>query len=239
MNELVKVAVHSGQQMINARDLYETLGVGRDFSNWIKDRIEKYGFEEGRDYHLAKSGEVVSRPQGGGSARNLYLLTISTAKEIAMVENNEKGREIRLYLIKVEEAWNTPAMVMARALQIAQQEIDSQKNLLAEYKPKVDFFDAVASSKDALQMRDVAGVLNIPCWGRNKIFAFLRERKVLDARNVPYREYEDRGFFRVIEQKWTDNEGETRISLKTLVYQKGVDYIRKLIETETMKANIA
>jgi len=97
----------------------------------------------------------------------------------------------------------------------------------------------VASSKDALQMRDVAGVLNIPCWGRNKIFAFLRERKVLDARNVPYREYEDRGFFRVIEQKWTDNERETRISLKTLVYQKGVDYIRKLIETETMKVIIA
>jgi len=103
-------------------------------------------------------------------------------------------------------------------------------------KPKVEFFDAVASSKDALQMRDVAGVLNIPCWGRNKLFAFLRERKVLDARNVPYREYEDRGFFRVIEQKWTDNEGETRISLKTLVYQKGVDYIRKLIETEKVPA---
>jgi phage antirepressor YoqD-like protein len=77
-------------------------------------------------------------------------------------------------------------------------------------------------------MRDVAGVLNINGWGRNKIFEYLRKQDVLDDRNVPYREFQDRGYFRVIEQKWTDGEGETHISLKTLVYQKGVDYIRRL-----------
>ena len=101
MNELVKIVEHNGQQMINARDLYEALDVRRDFSNWIKDRIEKYGFEEGKSYLpiLAnRSGRLSGKP------RQDYLLTIGTAKEIVISENNEKGRKIRLYLIKVEES---------------------------------------------------------------------------------------------------------------------------------------
>jgi phage antirepressor YoqD-like protein len=105
---------------------------------------------------------------------------------------------------------------------------------VAVMKPKAEFFNQVADSHDALQMRDVAATLNLTGWGRNRIFKFLREQGVLDSRNIPYREYEDRGYFRVIEQKWTDLEGETRISLKTLVYQRGVDYIRRLITNESV-----
>jgi phage antirepressor YoqD-like protein len=103
------------------------------------------------------------------------------------------------------------------------------ENQLAQVKPKVEFFDQVADSGDALQMRDVAAALNLRGWGRNNIFDFLRRQGVLDDRNIPYREYQDRGYFRVIEQKFTDREGETHINLKTLVYQRGVDFIRKLI----------
>lgn len=99
-----------------------------------------------------------------------------------------------------------------------------------ELEPKAAFFDQVSDSKTALQMRDVAAALNVPGWGRNKIFAFLRKQSVLDDRNVPYREFQDRGYFRVVEQSYVDKNGETHISLKTLVYQRGVDYIRKLIE---------
>jgi phage antirepressor YoqD-like protein len=100
---------------------------------------------------------------------------------------------------------------------------------LAEAAPKVEFFDQVADSKDAISLRDTASTLNIPGWGRNKVFALLREKGVIDGRNIPYREYQDRGLFRVIEQTWTDKEGETHISLKTLVYQKGIAYINALI----------
>jgi phage antirepressor YoqD-like protein len=104
------------------------------------------------------------------------------------------------------------------------------EQLLAIAEPKAAFFDQVANSKDALQMRDVAGVLNLPGYGRNTLFEFLRKQGVLDSRNIPYRKYQDQGYFRVIEQKWTDNEGETHISLKTLVYQRGVDFIARLIQ---------
>jgi len=122
-------------------------------------------------------------------------------------------------------------------LQILQKQMqDIYESEIAELKakaeadrPKVEFFDAVADSADALQMRDVASILNMEGWGRNSIFALLRKKRVFDERNIPYREYQDRGYFRVIEQKWTTSDGETRINLKPLVYQGGVDFIRKLI----------
>jgi phage antirepressor YoqD-like protein len=75
-------------------------------------------------------------------------------------------------------------------------------------RPKVEFFDRAADSRDAVSLRDAASVLNMPGWGRNKIFALLRESGIIDGRNIPYREYQDRGLFRVIEQTWTDKEGK-------------------------------
>jgi phage antirepressor YoqD-like protein len=100
---------------------------------------------------------------------------------------------------------------------------------LAIAELKAEFFDQVADSNDALPMRDVAAALNIPGLGRNKLFELLRKKGVLDNRNVPYREYQDRGYFRVIEPQWTDKEGDTHINLKSLVYQRGVDFIRKVL----------
>jgi len=226
---------------VDARELHAALGAGRDFSNWIKDRIEKYGFMENRDYEKREdlSSPDLASPKARAQTLINYALTISTAKEIAMVENNEQGRKIRQYLIKVEDAWNAPDMVMARALQMADRAIKTKDLRIAELerkaeadRPKVEFFDAVAESGDCMDMREVAAVLNLPGWGRNKIFAFLRERGVLDGRNLPYREYQDRGYFRVIEQKWATNEGETRVSLKTLACQRGVDFIRRLAAKE-------
>jgi phage antirepressor YoqD-like protein len=117
-------------------------------------------------------------------------------------------------------------------------EIIELKSKAETDKPKVEFFDQVADSADALQMRDVAGVLNLSGWGRNRIFDFLRKHDVLDDRNIPYREYQDRGYFRVVEQKYTDKEGDTHINLKTLVYQRGVDFILKLIQEAALRADL-
>jgi phage anti-repressor protein len=92
MHEIVKVVEHNEKQGVSARDLHAALGVGRDFSTWIKDRIEKYGFIEEADFSpdLGKSA--------GGRPAVEYWLSLGMAKELAMVENNEKGRAVRLYL---------------------------------------------------------------------------------------------------------------------------------------------
>ena len=98
-----------------------------------------------------------------------------------------------------------------------------------ELQPKADFFDAVASSKTAIQIGNVAKVLDIKGVGRNKLFEILRDKKVLNKENVPYQEFIDRGYFRVIEQKYNKPDGTVCVDLRTLVYQRGVDYIRKLV----------
>ncbi len=97
-------------------------------------------------------------------------------------------------------------------------------------KPKADFYDQVTDSTDAIDIGTVAKVLNIEDYGRNRLFRFLRSIKVLQPNNQPYQVYIDRGFFRVIEQKYNKGDGSTNINIKTVVYQKGLDYIRKKIE---------
>lgn len=100
---------------------------------------------------------------------------------------------------------------------------------LAIAKPKADFYDQVAESKDAIDMKTVAAVLNINGLGRNNLFDKLRKLEILDANNMPYRKYQDAGYFRVIETKFIDIYGDTHINIKTLVYQRGLDFIRKAV----------
>lgn len=96
-------------------------------------------------------------------------------------------------------------------------------------KPKADFYDAVAGSKTAIEMAAVAKVLDVKGVGRNKLFEILREEKILQQDNIPYQKFIDMGWFRTIEQKYNQND-EIHIRIKTLVYQKGIDGIRKILE---------
>lgn len=125
----------------------------------------------------------------------------------------------------------TPEQIVANALIVAQNIILQKDKQIEEMRPKADFFDAVADSKTAISMNEVSKVLGIKGLGRNNLFEFLRDNAILDRWNVPYQKYIDCGWFRVIEQKYTKN-GEEHISIKTLVYQKGVDAIRRKIEAQ-------
>jgi len=87
--------------VVNARELHEFLGVGKDFSTWVKDRIEKYGFEEDSDYALFDSPNLGNQTGRGGDRKSKdYLLTLDCAKEISMAENSERGRQVRKYFIR-------------------------------------------------------------------------------------------------------------------------------------------
>ena len=102
MIELIKVLEKDGEKLVSARELHEFLEVGRDFSTWIKERIAKFGFEEGIDFSpiLGNSTESTGRP------KIEYVLKLDMAKELSMVENNEKGRQARKYFIEVEKQFN-------------------------------------------------------------------------------------------------------------------------------------
>lgn len=223
MDELI--TVNFDTQTVSARELHKKLEVTDRFSRWF-ERMLAYGFDENEDYTSVKSSTLVNN--GAEIELQDYEMSVDMAKHICMVQRNEKAKEVRQYLIDLEKAWNTPEQVMARALRLADKTIDSLKTKVLEMKPKADFFDAVADSKTAISMNEVAKVLSIKGYGRNNLFDFLRKEGILDRCNVPYQRYVDCGWFRVIEQKYMKN-GEPVITTKTLVYQKGVDAIRKRI----------
>ena len=220
MNDLI--TVNFDTQTVSARELHKQVGSTERFSAWFERQLQ-YGFVENEDYTGCKKFNTLAKQE-----LQDYELSVDMAKEICMVQKNENARKVRQYLIDLEKAWNTPEQVMARALKLADKTIASLSQQVLEMKPKAEFFDTVAESKTAISMNEVAKVLNVKGYGRNNLFEFLRENKILDRWNVPYQRYVDNGWFRVIEQHYQKN-GEPVVTTKTLVYQKGVDGIRKMI----------
>jgi phage antirepressor YoqD-like protein len=123
--------------------------------------------------------------------------------------------------------------LIALALVEAQRFLAAKDAQIESMKPAVQFMADVTGSRGAIEMSQAAKIIGMG-YGRNKLFSFLRENKVLRENNEPYQEYIDKGWFRLVEQKWTDKEGEVHINIKTLAYQKGIDGMIKLIR-ETKK----
>ena len=97
MNEIVKVVVENGEQLVSARELHEFLEVKTRYNDWVRNRIEKYGFVENEDFTAITKNLV-----NGGTETN-HILKIDMAKELSMVENNDKGRQARKYFIECEK----------------------------------------------------------------------------------------------------------------------------------------
>lgn len=227
MNEIIRV--NQETMTVSARELHEALCVQKRFSAWFDTNSQ--GFIEGEDFTSVPTSTVVNN----GAVRELddYQCSVDMAKHICLMSRTDKGKKCRQYLIDLEKVWNSPEQVMARALKLADQTIarlTADNTVLLEdnkrMKPKEEFFDAVTDSTDAVDMKDAANALHMGI-GRNNLFKFLREQKILTENNRPYQQYIDRGYFRVIEQKYDKGYGETGINIKTVVYQKGIDYIRK------------
>lgn len=119
MNELVKIMTvtinHETVNAVNARDLWKFLGSKRQFGNWIKDRLE--GFIEGQDY---VSNKNVKNLPAGGRPETEYIISLDTAKHIAMLERNEQGRKVRQYFIKIEKQYHRSPVSNIAIRQIAE-----------------------------------------------------------------------------------------------------------------------
>ncbi len=231
MNELIKIEVRDGQQLASGRELHKFLEIKTPYTQWF-ERMCEYGFVENTDYILVSQKSESSNITGVKVLQD-HFMTLNMAKEISMLQRNEKGKEARQYFIACEEAWNSPEMILARANQIQARMIDTYtekikvlENKIEEDKPKVDFYNDVADSSNTCDMQTVAKVLNFKGVGRNTLFEILRNENILQYDNKPYQRYIDGGWFRLIETKYNDNKtGELRINYKTVVFQKGVQKI--------------
>lgn len=164
MNDIINIKVvqktinNEKKRFVNARELHKWLKVGRDFSNWIKDRIEKYDFIESKDffkvtpYRESKQAKDFDSPnlanqksKRGGDVRSIeYILTIDMAKEVAMLENNELGKKVRKYFIRTEERFKQVMQVaLADSKFVNQLAKDFQETRKETKDYRKDFTDSV------------------------------------------------------------------------------------------------
>ena len=116
MNELIKITYDNDRPAVSARDLHDFLEVKTAYKDWFP-RMCEYGFTEGEDFC-----SFLSESTGGRPAQDA-ILTIDMAKELCMIQRNEKGKLARQYFIQIEKDWNSPEKIMARALKIAKDKI--------------------------------------------------------------------------------------------------------------------
>ena len=230
MEELIKVQVKNNRQLVSARDLYQGLEVKRRFSAWWEQNSK--GFEKDTDYE----GVLVSTPYNKLHPDKLqtiqdYLLTIDMAKELCMMSKTEKGKEVRKYFIQVEKNWNSPDMIMQRALSISKQRIEALQNENAAMKPKALFADSVAASKSTVLVGELAKIIrgNGIDIGATRLFRWMREHGYLINRkgsdwNMPTQRAMDLGLFKIKETTINHSNGTTSISKTPKVTGKGQQY---------------
>lgn len=233
MNELFKVNTDSERITLSARDLYKELEITERFSNWF-ERMNQYGFQDGIDYLGCK----VFNTQAHQELQD-YQITIDMAKEIAMLQRNEKGKEIRLKLIALEKAWNSPEKVMARALSIANKTIANLTIENKEMKPKALFADAVNDSETDILIGDLAKLIkqNGHDIGQKRLFTWMRDNGYLiksgSSRNMPTQRAMQLGLFRIKERTVNNPDGSVRITKTTKVTGKGqIYFVNKFCSTE-------
>lgn len=230
MDELVKVNFDT--QTVSARELHEQLHIKTAFKDWFP-RMCEYGLEEGKDFcsKLSETSEKGGRPSKDAD------ISVDMAKQICMIQRTPEGKAVRQYLIDLEKAWNTPEQVFARALKMADEKINSLKeintSLISEnqrMKPKEIFADAVSASHTSILIGDLAKLIcqNGYQIGQKRLFDWLRENNFLikcgSSKNMPQQRYVEQGLFEVKESNVQNPDGSVRITRTTKVTGKGQIY---------------
>lgn len=210
---------------VSARELYKFLEITDRYSRWF-ERMLDYDFTENLDYTSVKSSTLVNN----GAQREIvdHQLTIEMAKEIAMLQRNEKGKQARQYFIQLEKEWNSPERVMQRALILANQEIDnlklltlSQEQIISEMKSKVDYTNIILQNKELILTTAIAKDYGMSGEAFNRLLKELKIQYKIGNQWFLYSQYQSRG--------WTSSEtkaiplkdGRTKVVMNTKWTQKG------------------
>ena len=167
MQELIKIetVVIDGDDtlMVDARLLWEALGSKQQFSHWIQGRLDNYGFTQDIDFLVDKF--IYENNQG---FRYGYKLTTDTAKEVAMLENNETGRKVRRYFIAREK----------QAVRLAHELLQRDLELL---RPKAQAYERLEALPGSVTVSEAAKLLNTPVM---HLFAWMANHKWIFRRSA-------------------------------------------------------
>lgn len=232
MNELIKINYESDRPTVLARDLHEFLEAETPFHKWFP-RMCEYGFTEDEDYRTFLSNRSDGLP---GKPRHDAQLTIDMAKEICMLQRNEKGKQARQYFLQLEREWNSPEAVMARALRMAQEKFEKVKainsNLSVQnaiMQPKAEYFDGLCDRESLTGVRETAKLLGLK---QNDFVKWLIDHKYIyrdkRGRLMPYAEHVDSGLFTV---KETYNDKTDWTGVQMLITVKGKERFMRAISS--------
>lgn len=232
MNGLLTINYETEQPTVSARELHAGLEISERFQSWFNRQLQ-YGFQENTDYVGRKEFNTLAKQE-----LQDYFISVDMAKQICMIQRSEKGRQYRQYFLNLEKAWNTPEQIFARALKMADQQIEKLKasnaSLVADVqrmKPKEVFADAVSVSNTCILIGELAKILkqNGVDIGQNRLFTWMRENRFLISRkgtdyNMPTQRSMEAGLFEIKERTLNNPDGSVRITKTVLVTGKGQQY---------------
>lgn len=234
MNELLKVNLNDKQEpIISGRELHKVLEVKTEYRHWFK-RMVDYGFTENADY----TPVIFDHPQNKQPTTD-HALKLDMAKEIAMLQRNEKGKQVRQYFIEVEKEYNSPEKVMARALILANNQIETltlvnkqQEQIINELQPKATYYDLILQCKDLLSITQIAKDYGKGGAWLNKTLNQLGIQYKLRDTWLLYSKYADKGYTGSKTQNYVDKEGYTHSKMYTYWTQKGRLFIYEKLKKQ-------
>ncbi|QGH01199.1 phage antirepressor KilAC domain-containing protein [Streptococcus dysgalactiae] len=238
MNELINVTLNdSHEPVVSGRQLHETLGVKTRYDNWF-NRMTEYGFTENQDYLVTS---IFGHNSNGGRQNKVdHIIKLDMAKEIAMIQRTDKGKQVRAYFIQIEKDYNSPEKIMARALIMADKKVHKLEAQIEADRPKVLFADAVSASHSSILVGELAKLLkqNGVEIGATRLFTWLRNHGYLIKRNgrdwnMPTQKSVELGLIRVKETSITHSDGHITVNKTPLITGKGQQYfINKFLNQE-------
>lgn len=238
MNQLISTQNNElGEIIISGRELYEFLEVQTPYKKWF-DRMCEYGFSKNVDFSVMDKNVQDATAFGGVRKLTDHAIKLDMAKEIAMIQRTDKGKEARQYFLQVEKAWNSPEMIIKRAMQIQDRKILELENKIQEDKRYTDFGKVVEMSEAAVNIGAFVKIIydkhgiNI---GRNKMFDWLRDKGYLiksgREKNNPKQQFIEQGIFELRPTIITRSEGDVQ-SHTTLITGKGQVKLTEILLSE-------
>lgn len=225
MNELINVTLNENHEpVVSARQLHETLEVKTEYKKWFK-RMAEYGFAENEDY-LRVTQKCPTL--GGLQDMTDHIIKLDMAKEIAMIQRTDKGKEVRKYFIQVEKDFNSPEKIMARALLMADKKIkllESQnENLLIELEEankNADYLDLILQTKDSLTITQIAQDYGMSARKMNQLLKQERIQRIVNGQWVLYAKYLGKSYVSSRTFDYVGKDGKTHSNISTVWTQLG------------------
>ena len=234
MKELIRVTENpQGQQVVSARELHAFLEVESNVTTWFKRQAERAMLTENEDFICVPISESEGR---GGQNKIDYATSLSSAKELAMLNGGVKGKEARKYFIECEKALNSISIpsyqienpaerARAWAVEFEEKQLLLESNAKLQYRS--DFVDVCFDTDGVFSLEEVCKVLKLP-YGRNTMMQLLRDKKILLTSNTPNQKLINNGYFKVVETL-LENGKFKKLVTTTYATQKGIGYIHKIL----------